>query len=216
MHLIFLGPPGSGKGTQSSLIVDKYNIPHISTGNMFRAAVSNQTEAGLEAHKYMEKGLLVPDAITIKIAAERLGEKDCEKGYLLDGFPRTIAQAEALDEIAKKQNRPIQKVINLVLDPATVYERVAGRRVCPKCGETYHLKNHPPKVDGICNRCGSELIQRKDDNPDLITTRLKAYEEQTAPLVDYYRKNGLLLEINALQDIKVIFEEIDKVLQELK
>lgn len=216
MYLIFLGPPGSGKGTQSALIVEKYGIPHISTGDMFREAVKNNTPAGMEAKKYMDAGLLVPDEVTIKVVAERLSKEDCQKGFLLDGFPRTNTQAEALKILTNNMGNPIQKVINLVIDLNRIYDRLEGRRVCVKCGATYHIRNNPPKVDGVCNRCGGELIQRKDDNPDLVATRLSAYNQQTAPLIDYYRQSGILVNVDALRDIKVVFAEIESILKEIQ
>lgn len=216
MYLIFLGPPGSGKGTQSALIVEKYGIPHISTGDMFREAVKNQTPAGLEAKKYMEAGLLVPDEVTIKIVAERLSQRDCKIGFLLDGFPRTLAQAEALQVLTNKIGHPIQRVINLVLDPQRIYDRIEGRRVCVKCGATYHIRNNPPKVANVCDRCGGALIQRKDDNPELVATRLQAYNQQTAPLVDYYRQHGILVDVDALRDIQTVFGEIQSTLKEIR
>lgn len=216
MYLIFLGPPGSGKGTQSALIVEKYGIPHISTGDMFREAVKNNTPAGMEAKKYMEAGLLVPDDVTIKVVAERLGRDDCKKGYLLDGFPRTLAQAEALWTLTEKLGNQIEKVINLVIDPKIIHDRIEGRRVCVQCGATYHVRNNPPKVSGICNRCGGTLIQRKDDNPELVATRLDAYNRQTAPLIDYYSHMGILVNIDALRDINVVFAEIAMILREIE
>ena len=216
MHLIFLGPPGSGKGTQSALIVEQYGIPHISTGDMFREAVKNQTPAGQEAKKFMEAGLLVPDEVTIKVVAERLSKEDCQKGFLLDGFPRTIAQAEALEKLTEQLGNRIQKVLNLVIDPKLIHDRIEGRRVCVVCGATYHIRNNPPKVMGVCNRCGGELIQRKDDNPDLVATRLNAYQQQTAPLIDYYHQRGILVNIDALRDIRVVFEEIHAILEEIE
>lgn len=216
MHLIFLGPPGAGKGTQSDLIIQKYNIPHISTGDMFRAAIKEGTEAGLLAKSYMEKGLLCPDDVTIKIVKERLSQPDCSKGYLLDGFPRTLAQAEALKEITKELNHPIQKVLNLVVDEDVIVDRIVGRRICKECGQTYHIHNNPSKVEGKCDKCGGELYIRKDDNEDAIKTRLEAYNNQTSPLIDFYTKEGVLVSFNALQDIRDVFKDIDEVLKEIK
>ena len=216
MHLIFLGPPGAGKGTQSDLIIKKYNIPHISTGDMFRAAIKEGTEAGLLAQSYKEKGLLCPDDVTIKIVKERLSQPDCEKGYLLDGFPRTLAQAEALKEITKELNHPIQKVLNLEVDESVIIDRIVGRRICKECGQTYHIKNNPPHVEGKCDKCGGDLYIRKDDNEDAIKTRLEAYNNQTSPLIDFYKNEGVLASFNALQDINDVFKDIDEVLKEIK
>ncbi len=213
MHIIFLGPPGSGKGTQSKWIEDEFGIPHISTGDMFRAAVAQGTPSGLLAKTYMDKGQLVPDDVTIAIVEERLQQKDCQKGFLFDGFPRTIAQAEALDHLTKKLKLPIDLVIYLVVDKKVLLKRIAGRRVCPKCGASFHNENNPSKVDGICDFCGAELIIRKDDTPEAMKTRIKAYESETAPLIHYYQAKGLLREIDALQDIDKVTEDIKDTLE---
>ncbi|MFA6739025.1 MAG: adenylate kinase [Bacilli bacterium] len=215
MHLIFLGPPGSGKGTQSSLISEKYGIPHISTGDMFRSAVRDETEAGLAAKHYMDQGLLVPDDVTIAVVKERLSKSDCQKGFLLDGFPRTLAQAEALEDILRDINLTIDLVLNLVLNESQLLFRIAGRRICKQCGTTFHETNHPPRVAGICDKCGGELYQRKDDNPDVMKTRIDAYLRQTSPLIQHYQQQNKLANIDAIRDMHVVFEEIDNLLRKL-
>ncbi len=216
MHLILLGPPGSGKGTQSSLIVEKYHIPHISTGDMLRAAVKEGTSAGQQAASYMQQGLLVPDEVTIGVLQERLRKKDCAKGYLLDGFPRNLAQAKVLDQIAQELGHPIQLVLNLVVDETEILPRIEGRRMCRKCGASFHLTNHPPKVAGVCDVCGGELYQRDDDNAASVATRMQAYHTQTAPLIDYYSKQGICKDIGAMGDINDIFSSIVEVLEALE
>ena len=216
MYLIFLGPPGSGKGTQSERIIEKYNIPHISTGDMLRQAVKDQTPAGLEAQKYMNEGRLVPDEVTIAIVKDRLSQEDCKKGYLLDGFPRTIAQAEALEKITKEIGNEVEMVLNLIIDENVLLPRITGRRVCKSCGATYHIQNKPSKVEGVCDKCGGELYQRKDDNAESVKVRLEAYHSSTAPLIDFYGKQNKVVDINALQDIDVVFADIQKVLENLK
>lgn len=213
MHIIFLGAPGSGKGTQSKWIEEEFQIPHISTGDMFRAAVAQGTPAGQLAKSYMDKGMLVPDDVTIAIVEERLHQKDCQKGFLFDGFPRTIAQAEALDNLTRKLNLPIDLVIYLVVDSKVLLKRIEGRRVCPKCGASFHVENNPSKVEGKCDYCGNDLIIRKDDNPEAMKTRLEAYTSETAPLINYYRAKGLLREINALKDINEVAEDIRDTLE---
>ena len=193
-NIILMGPPGAGKGTQAVNIADHYKIPHISTGDMFREAIGNKTPLGLQAKAIIESGGLVPDSLTIALVEERLSHEDCANGYLLDGFPRTIAQAEALKEFGPKIGRSVELVINISVPDEALIERIAGRRVCPKCGASYNvaIKALLPKKDGICDRCGAELIQRKDDNPASFAVRLKNYYEQTQPLLDYYEKEGLL------------------------
>ena len=209
MNIILLGAPGAGKGTQATKIADTYGLPHISTGDIFRENIKNQTEIGVLAKTYIDKGQLVPDEITCKIVQERISRNDCENGYMLDGFPRTIAQAEALDKIAD-----IQIVINIDVDHALLMDRLCGRRVCKDCGESYHLS----RLNGAttCNRCGGELYQRKDDNPETVQKRLGVYNAQTAPLIDYYKTKGLLF--NVVSDERppeVAFKQIKEKLDTL-
>lgn len=210
MRLLIMGPPGAGKGTQAALIKNAYNIPHISTGDMFREAISNQTALGIEAKKNIDKGMLVPDSVTISLVKERLSQDDCKKGFLLDGFPRTIAQAQALDEILKELNIKLDAVINIDVDFNVLVDRIIGRRVCPKCGASFHIKNQPPKKDGICDECGATLVQRKDDTKETVVTRLDVYTNQTKPLLDYYNKQGIVKNVCGLGDIDVIFSNIKK------
>lgn len=203
-----MGPPGAGKGTQAAFIKEYYNIPHISTGDMFREAMRNETKVGIEAKKYIDKGMLVPDSVTNALVKERLSQADCKKGFLLDGFPRNIPQAEALDQIFKDLNIKLDAVINIDVDFSVLVDRVVGRRVCPKCGASYHITNLKPNKDGICDVCGSELIQRKDDTEETIKTRLDVYSNQTKPLLDYYKKQNLVKTINGVGDVNAIFEDI--------
>ena len=212
MKLIIMGPPGAGKGTQAALIKEEFKVPHISTGDMFRAAIKNSTPLGLEAKKYMDQGNLVPDSVTIGLVKERLQNDDCKLGFMLDGFPRTIAQAEALDEILKELNIKLDAVLNIAVDSEVLVDRIVGRRVCKQCGAGYHVTNLKPKKEGICDVCGSELTQRKDDTKETVVTRLEVYTNQTKPLLDYYNKQNLVKEVNGLGDIDVIFGEIKKVL----
>lgn len=207
-----MGPPGSGKGTQSEIIVKEFNIPHISTGDMFREAIAQGTTLGLKAKEYMNQGLLVPDEITIGIVEERLAKDDCKDGYLLDGFPRTIAQADALKVLTKKLNRPLTHVINLECDKEKLINRIASRRVCPKCGASYNIMSKRPQVDGVCDSCQSSLIQREDDNPTSFEVRINAYEDKTKPLIDYYRNEKLLVSVDGLGEINEVFQRINGVL----
>ena len=191
MNLILLGAPGAGKGTQAELLVSKLSIPAISTGNMLREAIANGTYLGKEAKKYMDEGGLVPDERILGIVAERVAQPDCKNGFILDGVPRTLAQAEALEAKGVR----IDHVISIEVDDNDIAKRMGGRRVCASCGAPYHVKNMPPKVEGVCDRCGGELVIRKDDQPATVVDRLKAYHEQTEPLVDFYRSRGKLVEI---------------------
>ncbi len=216
MNIILMGPPGAGKGTQSEKILSYCSIPHISTGDMFREAIKNQTKLGLEAQEYMNKGLLVPDEVTIGLVKERLSRDDCKDGYLLDGFPRTIPQAEALEKLSKEISRPVELVITIEADKDELIKRISGRRVCPKCGNSYHLEFKLPKVENTCDSCGSTLIQRKDDTIESLNVRLDAYEHQTKPLVDFYEQKGLNRSVDGLQSIDEVFNDIRKLLDEVK
>ncbi|HWO94793.1 MAG TPA: adenylate kinase [Bacillus sp. (in: firmicutes)] len=208
MNLVLMGLPGAGKGTQAERIVENYEIPHISTGDMFRAAIKEGTQLGLEAKSYMDKGELVPDEVTIGIVRERLSKADCEKGFLLDGFPRTVAQAEALEQMLEGLNRKIDYVINIDVDQSILMDRLTGRRICKDCGATYHLVFNPPAQEGVCDKCGGELYQRADDNSETVANRLEVNVKQSKPLLDFYETKGYLRNINGDQDINVVFENI--------
>lgn len=212
MKIVFMGPPGAGKGTQAEKIVENYQIPHISTGDMFRKAIKDQTELGTEAKRYMDQGALVPDHVTIGIVKDRLSESDCKSGFLLDGFPRTVDQAKALDEILTSLDSKIDYVINIDVDLDILKERLTGRRICRSCGATYHMIFNPPKNADVCDKCGGELYQRKDDNEETVGNRLNVYVSQTKPLLDYYSLAGNLVNINGQQSIDLVFEEIREVL----
>ena len=212
MKIVFMGPPGAGKGTQAEKIIENYQIPHISTGDMFRKAIKEQTELGMEAKRYMDQGALVPDHVTIGIVKDRLSESDCKSGFLLDGFPRTVDQAKALDEILTSLDSKIDYVINIDVDLDILKERLTGRRICRSCGATYHMIFNPPAVAGTCDKCGGELYQRKDDNEETVGNRLDVYVSQTKPLLDYYSLAGNLVNINGQQSIDLVFAEIQDVL----
>ena len=207
-----MGRPGAGKGTQAVNIRENYNIPHISTGDMFRAAIKNQTKLGLLAKSYMDKGALVPDEVTIGIVEERLLEDDCKNGFLLDGFPRTIAQAEALDAFLNKNNVKLDAVLDVNVPAEILVRRMVGRRVCKTCGATFHVEFNPSKVAGVCDNCGSPLIQRADDTEATATNRLAVYDENTAPLLEYYKKQNILKTVNGDQSLEKVFEDIKVVL----
>lgn len=211
MRIVLFGPPGSGKGTQASLLKEEYGAAHISTGDTLREAVANKTEVGLQAKAYMEKGELVPDAVVIAIAKEKLASVG-EKGFLLDGFPRTIAQAEALDAALSEINKPLDAVVNLQVDDEELVKRLSGRRVCPGCGEPYHVETKVPKADGKCDKCSGDLVHRADDQPEAIRNRLKVYNDQTAPVLGYYSAKGILKNIDAVGDISEIQARIAKAL----
>lgn len=208
MNLVLMGLPGAGKGTQAERIVENYEIPHISTGDMFRAAMKEGTPLGLEAKSYIDKGELVPDEVTIGIVRERLSKADCEKGFLLDGFPRTVAQAEALEQMLEGLNRKIDYVINIGVDQSILMERLTGRRICKECGATYHLVFNPPAQEGVCDKCGGELYQRADDNEETVANRLEVNVKQSKPLLAFYETKGYLRNINGDQDINVVFGDI--------
>jgi adenylate kinase len=212
MYLVLMGLPGAGKGTQAERIVEKYGIPHISTGDMFRAAIKEETPLGLEAKSYMDAGNLVPDEVTIGIVRDRLSKKDCEKGFLLDGFPRTVAQAEALEEITKELDRKIDYVLNISVDSDKLMQRLTGRRICQTCGSTYHVIFNPPKVEGVCDKDGGTLIQRQDDNEETVRNRLDVNMKQAKPLLDFYGDKGYLKNINGDQDIDKVFQDIDQLI----
>lgn len=208
MRAILMGPPGAGKGTQAAGLIEKFQIPHISTGDMFRAAIKAGTPLGLKAKEYMDAGSLVPDEVTIGIVAERLAEADCANGFLLDGFPRTIAQADALDKILVNLRMSLDGVLNIEVAEAKLLERLTGRRICRQCGATYHMVFNAPRTEGVCDKCGGELYQRSDDTLETAKNRLDVYNVQTQPLIDYYRDKGILKEINGDQDIDKVLEDI--------
>ena len=211
-----MGPAGAGKGTMSDLILKEYDIPHISTGDMLRDNVRNNTELGNLAKSYMDAGNLVPDDVIIAMVEKRLQEDDCQKGYLLDGFPRTLVQAEAFEKIENKIGKPVECVIALEVGFDTLVERITGRRICPKCGAIYHIHNKPSKIEGICDVCGSELTQRKDDTVEQLTVRMDGYEKSTKPVIDFYDKLGIVSYIDASQETAAVFEKVKEVLSKLK
>ncbi|MDY7993894.1 adenylate kinase [Paenibacillus polymyxa] len=213
MNILIMGPPGAGKGTQADVIVKEFGIPHISTGDAFRLAMKQGTPIGIKAKEYIDKGELVPDDVTIGIVEERLQQPDCKKGFLLDGFPRTLAQAEALDQILGRLNTKLDDVINLKVDSDNLLARITGRRVCKSCGSSYHIVFNPPKVEGICDKDGGELYQRPDDNEDSVRTRLEEYSNKTAPLLTFYENQNLLRHIDGEQDIDVVSQNIVSLLR---
>lgn len=210
MRLILLGPPGAGKGTQAANLVKKYNIEHISTGDIFRSNIKNETELGKKVKEYLNQGALVPDELTIDLVWDRLDQEDCKEGFLLDGFPRTIKQAEALEEGLKERNLSLDRVINIDVDKNDLVKRLAGRRVCLSCGATYHVENNPPSKEGACDRCDGEVIQRDDDKEETVLNRINVYEDQTQPLIDFYTKKDLLFSVDGTLAIPQVFEEIEK------
>lgn len=213
MNLIFLGPPGAGKGTQSQHIVNTFSLPHIATGDIFREARKNQTELGRKAESYMNAGQLVPDEVTIGIVRERLQKDDCKSGFLLDGFPRNVAQAQALDQMLAGLGKKIDTVLNFQVPEDELILRLSGRRVCQSCGTTFHMAFAPPKTDGICDRCQGSVIQRKDDSEETVRKRLAVYTEQTLPLVDYYSKKQILKILPGVGTIEQISSKLDQILQ---
>ena len=211
MNIILFGPPGAGKGTQAKKLVDFYGIPQISTGDILRANVREGTELGLAAKAYMDKGELVPDQVLIGIIKNRLKEADCKKGFILDGYPRTVPQADALEAILDEIEKPIDVVLNLEVPDEVLVGRISGRLMC-KCGASYHAISNPPKKDNICDVCGSEIFQRVDDTADAVQNRLDVYKKQTQPLINYYKEKGILVTLNGTKDINVVFEDIKAIL----
>ena len=212
MKIILMGGPGAGKGTQAVGLVEKYNIPHISTGDMFRAAIKDGTALGLKAKSFMDAGGLVPDEVTIGIVAERLAQPDCGKGFVLDGFPRTLAQGNALGDILDRLGMKLDGVINIEVDEKILIPRLTGRRVCRKCGASYHMVFNPPQQEGVCGQCGGELYQRSDDTVETAQNRLNVYNQQTEPLIAFYTEKGLLKRINGDQAIDIVLQDIMKAL----
>ena len=213
MNIVLMGLPGAGKGTQADKIVEKYAIPHISTGDMFRAAIKGGTELGLKAKSFMDDGALVPDEVTIGIVRERLSKSDCDNGFLLDGFPRTVPQAAALDALLLDLDKNVEHVLNIQVEQEELIKRLTGRRICKECGTAYHLVFNPPQVDGVCDKDGGELYQRADDNPETVTNRLEVNMKQTQPLLDYYGDKGVLTNINGQQDIHKVFADLNALLE---
>ncbi len=212
MKIIMLGAPGAGKGTQAKMIAEKYQIPHVSTGDIFRANIKNGTELGKEAKKYMDQGLLVPDELTVKILLDRVAQPDCENGYVLDGFPRTIPQAEVLDSALTEMGDAIDFAINVDVPDENIVKRMGGRRACLSCGATYHIEHVPPKQEGICDVCGQPLVLRDDDKPETVLNRLKVYHDQTQPLIDFYSAKGVLRTVDGTVDMKDVFAAITAIL----
>lgn len=216
MNIILMGLPGAGKGTQASEIVKKFPIPHISTGDMFRKAIKDETDLGKEAKSYMDRGELVPDEVTVGIVKDRISEDDAKKGFLLDGFPRTIEQAEALSNIMQELDRKIDAVINIEVPEEELMNRLTGRRICEKCGTTYHLVFNPPKVDGICDLDGGKLYQREDDNPETVANRLNVNVKQSKPILEFYDNKNVLKNIDGSRDINVVTQDVIDILKNLK
>lgn len=212
MKIVLLGPPGAGKGTQAKSISNKYSIPHISTGDIVRKNISENTPLGIEAKSYIDKGLLVPDEVTINMVNDRLSMGDCKNGYLLDGFPRTVEQAEALDKFLSERGEKLDTALLIEVPSNFIVERMTGRRVCPSCGASYHVKFNPPVVEGKCDVCGSDLIQRKDDTIEIVQDRLNVYEAQTQPLIDFYRNKNQLSAVDGTKAINEVFEGICEIL----
>lgn len=214
MKIVMLGAPGAGKGTQAIKIADKYDIPHISTGDIFRANIKGGTELGQKAKSYIDKGELVPDEVTIGMLLDRIAQDDCKNGYVLDGFPRTIPQAESLTEALKSQGDRIDFALNIDVPDEAIIKRMSGRRACPKCGATYHIVYAAPKTENICDKCSTELIIRSDDKPETVKDRLNVYHQQTEPLIAYYKTAGVLREVDGTQELPKVFEDVVAILSE--
>lgn len=212
MKIIMLGAPGAGKGTQAKMIADKYSVPHISTGDIFRANIKNGTELGMEAKKYMDQGLLVPDELTVKILLDRVAADDCKNGYVLDGFPRTIPQAEVLDKALTELGDKIDYAIDVDVPDENIVKRMSGRRACLACGATFHIEHVPPEKDGICDRCGKELVLRDDDKAETVLNRLKVYHDQTQPLIEFYSEKGVLKTVDGTKPMEDVFNSIVDIL----
>ncbi len=212
MKIIMLGAPGAGKGTQAKLIADKYGIPHISTGDIFRANIKNGTELGMKAKSFMDKGELVPDGLTVSMLLDRVGQPDCKDGYVLDGFPRTIPQAEELDRALSERDERIDFAVDVDVPDENIVNRMSGRRACLKCGATYHLEHIPPKNEGLCDSCGSGLVLRDDDKAETVLKRLQVYHDQTQPLIEFYTRKGILKTVDGTQDMKDVFAAITGIL----
>lgn len=213
MKIVMLGVPGAGKGTQAKKIAAKYEVPHISTGDIFRANIKEGTELGNKAKSFMDQGLLVPDELTLELVMDRFAKDDCKNGYVLDGFPRTIPQAEALYEALKAKGEKMDYAINVDVPDEKIIDRMSGRRACVACGGTFHIVYNPTKVEGVCDLCGGNLILRDDDKPETVQKRLNVYHDQTQPLIDYYKNEGILKEVDGTQDVEVVFEDIVKILE---
>ena len=213
MKIVMLGAPGAGKGTQAQMIADKYHIPHVSTGDIFRANIKNGTELGMEAKKYMDQGLLVPDELTVKILLDRVAQEDCKDGYLLDGFPRTIPQAEVLDKALAELGDAIDCAVNVDVPDENIVKRMSGRRACLSCGSTYHIEHIPPKKEGVCDKCGTELVLRDDDKPETVLNRLEVYHKQTQPLIQFYEEKGVLKTVDGTKPMKEVFDSIVEILE---
>jgi len=212
MKIIMLGAPGAGKGTQAKMIAEKYSIPHVSTGDIFRANIKNGTDLGKEAKSYMDKGELVPDELTVRILLDRVAQEDCKNGYVLDGFPRTIPQAKVLESELNKQGTDVDFAINVDVPDENIIKRMSGRRACVTCGATYHIEHVPPKTEGICDKCGSELILRDDDKEETVKNRLNVYHEQTQPLIDFYAAKNVLKNVDGTVDMMDVFKAITDIL----
>ena len=212
MKIVMLGAPGAGKGTQAKKIAGKYGIPHVSTGDIFRANIKNGTKLGMQAKAYMDAGNLVPDEITIGMLLDRIHQEDCEKGYVLDGFPRTIPQAESLTAALKERGESIDYAIDVDVPDENIIRRMSGRRACLSCGATYHIVYNAPKKEGVCDQCGEPLVLRDDDKPETVQNRLNVYHRQTQPLIDYYKKEGVLAQVDGTRDMEQVFQDIVKIL----